>query len=304
MIYIIITSYGENISTEKAINSILLQKVTSQFKIIVCDPFTETKWMIEEKFPDNKKIEYFEDEDKGKSYALNMILKKIYSKNINDIFIFTDGDVYLRNNSIKEIVKKFEYSEVGCVCGRPMPLNPRKNMFGYWAHLSFDEMNKTRKKLAREEKFFEVSGYLFAIRNGIIDSFPIGASEDNVIPALIWKKGYRIDYAEDAHVFVMGPRSFREWTTQKKRNIKGHMTIKKTIGTFSYRKNTVFQEAFRGISYLFSHPKTVREFFWFIFMAFARLYAWVLAFYETRILKKAYSDGWRAYEKLTTTKPF
>ena len=82
MNHIIITSYGEVNSTERAISSFIKQ-VPENFKIIVSDPFPETKWMIEEKFPNNDKIIYIEDEDKGKSNALNSLFKKFTTKYIN-----------------------------------------------------------------------------------------------------------------------------------------------------------------------------------------------------------------------------
>ncbi len=299
MIYIIITSYGEVSSTEKAINSILEQKIKKPFKIIVSDPFDETKWMIEEKF--KKKVEYFQDQDKGKSYALNMLLKKFYSDTKNDILIFTDGDVYLGKNSINVILKKFEDEKIGCVCGKPTTLNSRNNIFGYWSHGFFDEMNKTRKEHAKNKEFFEVSGYLFAIRNGIIKEFPMATSEDNIIPILIWQKGYKIDYAEDAEVYVLNPSNFKEWVMQKKRNIKGHIALKKNVN-FSTKRVTIFGETIRGIKLLFNHPRNIKEFFWFVAMAFGRLYAWILAIYEVKIKKKQYKDGWREEENLTTTR--
>ena len=302
MIHIIITSYGELNSTEKAIKSFLDQKITKPFKIIVADPYTETKWMLEEKFFNEKKIEYFEDEDKGKSYALNMLMKKIDSKKIDDIIIFSDGDVYVGNNSVNEILKKFEDPNVGCVCGRPISLNKKSNMLGYWSHVAFEEMNSNRKRLSNSKEFFEVSGYLFAIRNGIIKSFPIGASEDNVIPMLIRKNEYKVEYAERAEVFVMSPKNFNEWKTQKNRNIKGHLALRRVIGHFDKRKNTIFGEAWRGLSFFFKYPNNIKEYFWYVLMAFSRLYVWMSAAFETDILEKKYSDGWRSEENLKTTK--
>ena len=66
MNHIIITSYGEVNATEKAINPLLVQ-LPKNSQIIVSDPFPETKWMIEEKFSNNKSIICEEDEDKGKA---------------------------------------------------------------------------------------------------------------------------------------------------------------------------------------------------------------------------------------------
>src|SRR3989338_10132599 len=170
-------------------------------------------------------VEYFEDPDKGKSFALNLILKKIYSNNKNDIIIFTDGDVYVSENAVKEILNQFKDESIGIVCGHPVSLNPRNNKFGYWSHLLFDVFNENRKKFARNKEFFEASGYLFAIRNSIIKEFPIGASEDNVLAIMFWEKNYKVGYAENALVYVMNPGNCEDWVAQKKRNIKGHIAL-------------------------------------------------------------------------------
>ena len=50
MIDIIIASYGEVNSVERAIKCFINQNIKEEFRIIVSDPFPETKWMIEEKF--------------------------------------------------------------------------------------------------------------------------------------------------------------------------------------------------------------------------------------------------------------
>lgn len=303
MIYIIITSYGEVTAVEHAVRAILEQGIKQSYKVLVVDPFDETRWMIEDKFAEDKHVSYVTDDDKGKSYALNAVLKNIYSKNKDDIIIMTDGDVYVGKNAIKNIIEKFEDLDIGCVCGKPTTLNKRSTIFGYWSHASFDEMNNTRKELASKKEFFEVSGYLFAIRNSIISSFQVGASEDNIIPLMFWEKGYKIGYAENAEVYVLNPQNLREWVAQKKRNIKGHIALKGMRLKVPDRKNTMLAEAVRGFKALFSHPKNAREFVWFIAMAFSRLYAWLLAYHEVYIQKKQYKDGWRGEIELQTTKP-
>src|SRR3989344_9611675 len=127
MIHIIITACGEPNTTERAIRAFLEQNIQEDYEIIVSDPFTETKWMIEEKFPDNPKIRFFDDPGKGKSNALNMLFDEIYPKGKNDILILTDGDVYVSNDSVKSILKQFEKSHMGCVSGRPMSVNSRSD---------------------------------------------------------------------------------------------------------------------------------------------------------------------------------
>lgn len=296
MIHVIITAYGEPKATEKAINSLLVQKTREKFKITVMDPFPEVEEYLKNKFGD--KIEFILDEGEGKSYALNYMIRKLYTENKKDILIFTDGDVFLGNKAIQSITDAFKDENIGVVCGHPVSLNPRNNMFGFWSHLLFSEMNKTRKKLYSKKEFFEVSGYLFAIRNGIITEFNVNASEDNVIPILFWKKGYKIGYAESAEVFVLNPQNMKDWLTQKKRNIKGHIALQKIFPDENIgRKNTLIGEALRGLSIFFTFPKNPREFFWTIKLMFMRLKAWQLAYKE-----KDYKDGWRE-EEVESTKP-
>lgn len=301
MITIIITAYGQPESTKKAIESVLSQKIGKDFKIIVADPTIEGAQLILNKYQNNKHIVYFEDPDLGKSHALNLLLKKYWSSNTNDILIFTDGDVFLKPNSIKEIIKAFEDPAVGVVCGHPVPLNPRDNMCGYWTHLSFDEMNSTRRSISNKQEFFEASGYLFAIRNGVIKEFQSQASEDNVIPILFRQKGYKIKYVESAEVAVMGPQKFSEYLTQKKRNIKGHIALSKLNLQIPKRKNTFLAEVLRGLKIISTHPRSPKEFIWAILLAVTRILAWKLAYYEVYLKKKKYKDGWREEENLTTT---
>lgn len=301
MIHIIIAAYGEPKATEKSINAFLNQDIPKPFEIIVTDPFPEVEKYLVNKF--KKKIRFFQDPDEGKSFALNMILEEIYSKDKNDIIIFTDGDVYVSENAVREILKPFKDPKVALVCGHPVSLNPRNEKYGYYSHVSFDEMNLTRKKLSEKKEFFEISGYLFAIRNGIIKQFPIESCEDNIIPILLWNKDYRLAYAEEAKVFVLNPKNKKDWLIQKKRNIKGHVALNKIVDKMPKRKNTFFQEAWRGVKIFFKHPKNLKEYFWLIQLYFLRLEAWRLA---RKDLKKGkeYKDGWRGYEGETeSTKP-
>jgi len=295
MMHVIITAYEEPKATEQAVNALLNQETKEKFKVIVTDPFPEVEEFIINKFSD--KVEFILDEGEGKSYALNMILRRFYSENKDDILIFTDGDVYTGKTAIQFIVDGFKDPEIGVICGKPVSLNPRNNKFGFWSQLLFTEMDKTRKRLSSKKEFFEASGYLFAIRNGVLTEFPTEASEDNVIPILFWKKGYKIKYVP-AEVFVLNPQNKKDWLNQKKRNIKGHIALQKIFQSeIIGRKNTFFGEAFRGVAIFFTFPKNPKEFFWTIELMFMRLQAWKLASKE-----KDYKDGWRE-EEIGSTKP-
>jgi len=298
MLNIIITAYGEPKSTEKAVRVFLEQNIKEKYRIIVVDPFPEVEEFILNKFIEHPQVEFFSDPGKGKSYALNLLLEKIYTGKEDDIIISSDGDVRVSENAVKSILEKFRDDKAGVVCGRSVSIDDRKKMYGYWSHLLMGEMNKTRKKLDKKG-FFIASGYLFAFRN-IIKRFPAGASEDNVLPIIFWNKGYKISYAEDAEVYVKNPGNFKDWIIQKKRNLKGHEALKQIFNKLPKRENTFFEEAFRGLRVAFSYPRNLKEFFWTWVLMFSRLYIWFLVFYELKFKKEKYRDGWRINETKST----
>ena len=301
MIHIIITSYNEPLSTERAINKLLAQKIEQKYKIIILDPFEEVKRFIEEKFKDKKQVEFELDEGLGKSFALNTLFRKIYSNNSNDIIILTDGDVFVDPSVVNEIVNGFNNKKVGVICGHPISLNSRSTKYGFWAALQFEVLNKLRKNL-NTEGFMETSGYLFAIRNGTLKGFPVDSSEDSIIPYLFYQKGYLIKYLEDAIVYVKNPTNWSDWINQRKRNIKGHSTINKNIKGLKdiRRTKTMFNEIKYGLLFSLTYPKNIKEIFWLFQFYLARFYVWTLAFYEIKFKKKRYQDGWRESEIKST----
>jgi len=293
MIYIIITSY-KDLGITKAVNSFLSQDIKEKYKIIVSDPFPETQEIIKKQFPNSfgKQVEFFLDPGEGKSYALNVILEQIYSQNTNDIIILTDGDVYVSKNSISAIMKAFEDKKLGCVTGKPVPLDSKKNMFGYWSHVVFSGIDKVREKLSDEGKFFECSGYLFAIRNGILQGFPLETSEDSIIPYLFWQKGYKIKYVPNAEVYVLNNYTWKSWLKQKIRNIKGHENLSLLVRDMP-RTKSFWNEIKFGLLFALTYPKSIKEIFFTFTLFIARLYIYIKAFYDIKLKKKTYKDAFR-----------
>lgn len=289
MISIIITAFNEPDTIEKAVESFLHQNIKEKYELIVSAPDKETQEKIKRY---KKKVKLFKDPGKGKSYALNMLLKKIKG----DIIILTDGDVYVSKNSVNEILKKFENSQIGCVTGRPVPVEDKKTKYGYWANFLFDSAHKLRKKLNEEGKFLECSGYLWAFRNNIIRDFPLDVAEDTIIPYLFSEKGYKISYAEDAFVFVKNVNNWKEWLSQKVRTSRAHETLDTYVDTKKNPRTKTFGNESRGIFLLFSYPKNINEFFWTLQLFFARIYMWGIVFFDIYIRRKYHQDNWERVE--------
>ncbi len=296
MIDIIITSYNEPKSTLRAVRKFLNIGISQDFKIIVCDPFPEVRDFLKTNIKD-KRVGFFLDPGEGKSYALNLLFKKLKGDE-DDIFILTDGDVFVSDNCVDEIVSAFSDSDIGCVTGKPVSMDSRSDKFGYWSHLLFSGIDKVRKKFSDNKWFFECSGYLFAIRKGVVEDFPIDVSEDSVIPYLFWKKGYKIKYLPEVKVYVKNPDNMKDWENQKIRNIKGHENLSKVFPEMS-RTKSFWNEVRYGFFHALFYPKSFKEFKWSIELFNARKEIYKKAFSDLK-KEEVYSDGWREAETEST----
>lgn len=299
MHHIIITSYNEPKSTLRAVKAVLGQKIKGEFKVVVVDPFPEVGEFLKKEIK-SKNFEFYPDPGEGKGYALNLLFQEYGSNNPDDLFIMTDGDVYVSGNAVEEIQKVFIDKSVGCVTGRPISVDGRDNKYGLWSKIVFAGIDKARRKLARKKIFFECSGYLFAIRKGIISDFPLGTSEDSIIPYLFWKKGFFVGYAPKAEVYVKNPSNWKDWVNQKVRNIKAHENLTKMFPEMP-RTKSFFNEIKEGALFAIRYPKNLRELNWTVQLYLARLYIYFKAFKELR-QKNTYRDGWREVE-IASTKP-
>ncbi len=292
MISIIINSFNEQKTIERAIDAIISQNIKEDYELIISTPDSETLNIAKLYQDKNKRIKIFRDPGKGKSYAINLLLPKLKG----DICIFTDGDVYLSENAINEVLKEFDDKTVGCVTGRPAPIETRDNQYGFWAHFLFDAAHNLRKKLSENSKFLECSGYLEAFRNGIIKEFPLDVGEDTIIPHIFWDKGYKIGYAQNALVFVKNVDNWNDWVKQKTRTTKSHEIIKRHVNHKQFPRMKTFLNEAKGLSYLFTYPKSLREYYWMSKLILARVYMWTKVFYETRFVNKHYHDNWERVE--------
>ena len=291
---IVISSFKEP-NLKKAIDEALNQEGSIDYDLLVIAPDKEAEDLVEYYKKLGKKINFLRDPGKGKSFGLNLAFKKLKS----DIWVFTDGDVYFDKNVLKNIIKNFEDKKVGCACGKVVPTNSKNTLVGYWAHLLADAgAHKIRKKLSDQNKFFECSGYLFAFRKGLIKEIPLDVAEDSYIPYLIYKEGYKIKYSPEAIVYVKNPATVKDFIKQRIRTAKAHSSLTDYFKDFpkvKSFKNEIKEGTFNALKY----PSNLKEFFWTIELFFVRLYIWIKKFYDEKISKKLYSDGW---EKINTTK--
>ncbi|MCX6746811.1 MAG: glycosyltransferase [Candidatus Pacearchaeota archaeon] len=288
MISIVITAFKESKTIRMAIESFLSQKINEKYELIVSAPDKETQEIVKR----YKKVKLFKDSGKGKAHALNLIFKDIKK----GIIILTDGDVYVSENSVNELLKKFENLEIGCVAGRPVPIEDKRTKYGYWANFLFDSAHRLRQKLIQEGKFFQSSGYLYAIKTQIVAEIPLNVADDAIIPHMISNRGYKIAYAEKALVFVKNVNNWKDWVSQKVRTSRAHENLGKYVDIKKSPRTKTFINEAKGIFYLFSYPENIKEFFWSLELIFARLYIWIIVFFEVYLRKKYHKDNWERVE--------
>lgn len=294
MISIIIPAFNEP-GIKKAIDSILNQPIKEDYELIVSAPDEETEKIIRRYRETNKSVVYHKDKKKGKVHALNEVFKICKGR----IIIITDGDVFVSSNAINFIISAFDVKNIGCVSGRPVTLNKRNNMLGYWSHLLYDAAHKVRSDPLKKD-FIETSGYLFAfLNNGIIKDLPPDVAEDSITPYYFYKKGYAIKYVPEAEVYVKNPTNIMDFIKQRERTNASHHKLKQYAPDMP-RVKTFWNEIKIGTFFALSYPKNFKEFVWTLSLFLVRFYSWALLFFDSIIPKKAvYRDDW---ERIESTK--
>lgn len=287
MITIIITACREENTIGKAIESIVNQKIPEKYELLVVAPDNATLDNAKKYRKKYKQIRLIKDSGEGKPAALNLAFKKARGK----IIVLTDGDVFVGKNALSALLKGFSNTKIGAVSGRPVSLNSRKNMLGYWSHLLTDAAHEERMEKISKKQFLECSGYLYAIKN-IVKKMPEDAlAEDAIISHMIAQQCQEINYTPDAIVNVRYPSTFSDWVKQKRRSAGGYLQIRKLVNGKKNQMRTFSREVMH-FWFPFEYAKNFNELRWSFILLFARLYLWILVFFDLKIRKKTLKQIW------------
>ncbi len=289
MISIIITAYREERTIGRAIEAILGNGLKEDYEIIVSAPDEETLGVVREYSKKNKKIKLLKDEGKGKPAALNMVFKKAKG----EILVLTDGDVYMDKGSLKGLISRFKDGKIGAVSGHPVSSNSRNKMLGFWSHILTEVADKRRKIAVKTGRRFFCSGYLFAMRRGLVKKIPTETlSDDGLMSLIIYSKGYRLDYSPESLVYVNYPTIFSDWVIQKKRSAGGYNQIK----AWTKKEMRSFGKESMGAFQVLGLARNLKELFWVFVLFVSRLYLWLLIFIDINIKKKELKKVWLRVE--------
>ena len=133
----------------------------------------------------------------GKTYGMNLLASKARAP----ILIFTDANVLMDMECVRDFRRHFADPEIGCVCGNLVYTNDGASVTAssgsaYWR---FEE---AIKKLEMESgSMMGADGSVFAIRRSLHNPPPEHIIDDMYVSLMILCNGYRVIQANDAFAY-------------------------------------------------------------------------------------------------------
>lgn len=290
MISVLITAWREPVTIKKTLDNLIpdMNSLSQETELLIITPDIETRDSALEIINKHnyKNYKLLEDPQKGKPFALNIILKEAKG----EVIVSTDGDTVVTKGSLKHLLSPIiENNKVGGVTGRPICSNPRTNMFGYWGHMFMEGAHKKRTEVLSKGGFYVLSGYLLAMRN-LKWNIPAGALDDIYFSYVINEKGYKIAYAPEATVEVKQPTTMKDWLKQKIRSVAGHSKMGNYVS-----KDVRTRSIWEDLAYAFfplQFAKSPKEFIWSLYQYPIRLYIWIASWWNTHVKGKTATDLW------------
>lgn len=287
-ISILLTAYREAETIGAALKALLPQIEALDAEIIVICPDQETARAARIAYSG---VKVLRDPGQGKPAALNLGLAEAKG----EIVVMTDGDVFVGPDALAALLAPFDDPRTGVVSGKPVSASPRDTMLGYWSHVLTEAGAHTeRQQRDAAGRFFVCSGYLYAIRAGLVDRIPEGAlAEDAVISHLVGQQGHRTRYAPEAEVFVKYPQTYADWLAQKVRSAGGY--VQPIIARSPLRMRSFWHEA-AGTWRALRYAHNLHELIWTLALMAARLHLWLLIFWRVQVQRQPLTELWKRIE--------
>lgn len=155
----------------------------------------------------------------GKTAAINRAMPFIDTP----IVIFTDANTMINKEAIKEIVKKFIDTKVGCVAGEKQVQSQSQDNASSSGEGFYWRYESALKSLdSRLYSVVGAAGELYAIRTHLFEIMPNNTLLDDFILSLkIAEKGYKVAYCPQAYAIEDGSADMKEEEKRKVRIAAG-----------------------------------------------------------------------------------
>ncbi|MCD6184853.1 MAG: glycosyltransferase [Deltaproteobacteria bacterium] len=221
---------------------------------IVSDASTDRTHEIITSF-ENKAVHLIISQDRrGKTYCENLGLKKIKS----DFIIFTDASTVLDKNCIHNMVKHFEFKEIGCVSTRDKSIKSDTNK-GENLYVRYEMATRTLE--SRVDSLIGLSGSCYAARKKLCTDLPNYVTRDFALPLIAREKGY-ISVDEPDAICSVKPTE-----NQKTEFARKTRTFTNGISTLFYKKSLLNIFRYGKFSFILWSHKVFRWLLPFFFIA-------------------------------------
>jgi cellulose synthase/poly-beta-1,6-N-acetylglucosamine synthase-like glycosyltransferase len=194
---VVIPVYNEElVIREKILNILSLEYPTEKLSLWVgSDRSVDGTESIVREFMGDPRIHlWIAPSRNGKTIVLNRLVPMVDA----DIVLFTDADIMLRRNSLKNIVRNFADPAVGAVGGNTLHVVRSGAATEESKYRSFEANQKTME--ARLHSTISLFGSFFAIRKSLFLPIPPNAysNDDVLIPMNVIRQGYRVAFEPEA----------------------------------------------------------------------------------------------------------
>jgi len=147
----------------------------------------------------------------GKTHGMNLLAAKAQAP----ILIFTDANVIMDMECIRDFRRYFADPEVGCVCGTLVYTNDDESATA-WSGSAYWRFEEAVKKLEMESgSVMGADGSMFAIRRSLHKPPPEHIIDDMYVSLMILCSGYRVVQASNAFAYEESVVDAREEFTRK-----------------------------------------------------------------------------------------
>jgi cellulose synthase/poly-beta-1,6-N-acetylglucosamine synthase-like glycosyltransferase len=194
---LVIAAYNEEKIIEKKIwNSLELDYPRNKLEIIiVSDGSTDKTPQIVEGFKSRGIVGIYRPPRKGKTAALNKAVAAAQC----EIVVFSDANSIYEPQTIKMLVRNFQDSSVGGVCGRKNIIGNLNRESSRGDRLFWDFESRMKVLQSRIGSITTGDGEVFAVRKALYQEIPVEIINDDMAITLnIIQKGYRVIYEPEA----------------------------------------------------------------------------------------------------------
>ena len=163
-----------------------------------------------------------EPKKEGKYSAINLALKSCKK---TDVLVFISADVIPARDSINKLVEFFKDPQVGCACGRSIPINRDQSAITQLGVITWRLVNAVIKDTYDKGILKYVASDMMAFKYGVIDNIPKIIHDDGWMSFETHKRGYKVVYEPNCIVYIHVPSTMKDWINQRTRMDRGHYQL-------------------------------------------------------------------------------